>query len=109
MFNATMQSLMLGALNDLTFLYTITPLISHTLMWFSISDRNPIDSSMIKDIEVNPAANQAFVTYNNGSRYLYTSIDTDDMFDLMFDNVESFGKWVNDACKCEGVHCFELV
>jgi hypothetical protein len=78
-------------------------------MWFSISDRNPIDSSMIKDIEINPEANQAFVTYNNGSRYLYTSINTQNMFDLMFGNVKSFGKWVNDSCKCEDVHCFELV
>jgi len=77
-------------------------------MWFSISDRNPIESSMIKDIEVNPEANQAFVTYNNDTRYLYTNIDTDDMFDLMFDNIKSFGKWVNEACKVEGVSSFKV-
>ena len=77
-------------------------------MWFSISDRNPIESSMIKDIEVNPEANQAFVTYNNDTRYLYTNIDTDDMFDLMFDNIKSFGKWVNEACKVEGVSAFKV-
>jgi hypothetical protein len=77
-------------------------------MWFSISNRNPIESSMIKDIEINPADNQAFVTYNNGTRYLYTGIDEDDMFDIMFGVAESFGKWVNKACKCEGVSSFQL-
>ena len=77
-------------------------------MWFSISDRNPIDSSMVKDLEINPEANQAFVTYNNDARYLYCNIDLDDMFDLMFDNVESLGKWVNESCKVEGVSSFKV-
>ena len=95
-------------LADRPFLYTNSPIISHTLMWFSISDRNPIESSMIKDLEINPEANQAFVTYNNDTRYLYTNIDLDDLFDLMFGNVESLGKWVNDSCKCEDVSCFQV-
>ena len=77
-------------------------------MWFSISNRNPIESSMIKDVEINPADNQAFVTYNNGPRYLYTGIDNDDMFDIMFGEIKSFGKWVNKACKGEGVSSFQL-
>ena len=77
-------------------------------MWFSISDRNPIESSMIKDLEINPEANQAFVTYKDDTRYLYTNIDLDDLFDLMFGNVKSLGKWVNEACKCEGVSSFQL-
>ena len=67
-------------------------------MFFTPSSRNAVKSSAIKDIEVNQTTNQAVVTYNNGKQYLYSGICEDAMFDVIFGNVKSFGKWVNSAC-----------
>ena len=67
-------------------------------MFFTPSSRNAVKSSAIKDIEVNQSTNQAVVTYNNGKQYLYSGICEDAMFDIIFGNVKSFGKWVNSAC-----------
>jgi hypothetical protein len=66
-------------------------------MFFTPSSRNPVKSSAIQNIEVNQSTNQAVVTYNNGKQYLYSGICEDAMFDIIFDNVKSFGKWVNTA------------
>ena len=67
-------------------------------MFFTPSSRNAVKSSAIKDIEVNQSTNQAVVTYNTGKQYLYSGICEDAMFDIIFGNVKSFGKWVNNAC-----------
>ena len=67
-------------------------------MFFTPSSRNAVKSSAIKDLEVNQKTNQAVVTYNTGKQYLYSGICEDAMFDVIFGNVESFGKWVNSAC-----------
>jgi len=67
-------------------------------MFFTPSSRNAVKSSAIEDIEVNQSTNQAVVTYNNGKQYLYSGICEDAMFDVIFGNVKSFGKWVNNAC-----------
>jgi hypothetical protein len=67
-------------------------------MFFTPSSRNAVNSSAIKDLEVNQSTNQAVVTYNNGKQYLYSGICEDAMFDVIFGNVKSFGKWVNQAC-----------
>ena len=66
-------------------------------MFFTPSSRNAVKSSAIKDIEVNQKTNQAVVTYNNGRQYLYSGICEDAMFDVIFGQVKSFGKWVNSA------------
>ena len=66
-------------------------------MFFTPSSRNAVKSSAIKDIEVNQSTNQAVVTYNNGKQYLYSGICEDAMFDVIFGQVKSFGKWVNTA------------
>ena len=67
------------------------------IMFFTPSSRNAVKSSAIKDIEVNQSTNQAVVTYNNGNQYLYSGICEDAMFDIIFGQVKSFGKWVNTA------------
>ena len=67
-------------------------------MFFTPSSRNAVKSSAIKDIEVNQTTNQAVVTYNNGKQYLYSGICEDAMFDVIFGQIKSFGKWVNQAC-----------
>ena len=71
---------------------------THHIMFFTPSSRNAVKSSAIKDIEVNQSTNQAVVTYNTGKQYLYSGICEDAMFDVIFGNVKSFGKWVNSAC-----------
>lgn len=78
-------------------------------MFFVPATRNPIKSSSIKELEVSPLQNQALVTYKNGNQYLYSNIDEDAMFDVIFYNVKSFGKWVNENCKkASGVSCFPI-
>ena len=71
---------------------------THHIMFFTPSSRNAVNSSAIKDLEVSQSTNQAVVTYNNGKQYLYSGICEDAMFDVIFGNVKSFGKWVNSAC-----------
>lgn len=67
-------------------------------MFFTPSARNSIKSSAIQNLEVNPSATQALVTFNNGKQYLYSNVDTDGLFEVVFGNVKSFGKWVNAYC-----------
>ena len=67
-------------------------------MFFTPSTRNAIKSSAIQNLEVNQASNQALVTFNSGKQYLYSGICEDAMFDVIFGNVKSFGKWVNAYC-----------
>lgn len=80
----------------------------HIHMFFVPAARNAIKSTSIKELEVSPLHNQALVTYKNGNQYLYSNIDEDAMFDILFHNVESFGKWVNKFCKADGVSVFPI-
>ncbi len=93
---------------NVAFTATIIHLISHTQMFFVPAARNAIKSSSIQELEVSPLHNQALVTYKSGNQYLYSNIDEDAMFDILFHNVESFGKWVNKFCKAEGVAVFPI-
>ena len=93
---------------NVAFTATIIHLISHTQMFFIPAARNTIKSSSIEQLEISPATNQALVTYKGGNQYLYSNIDEDALFDVIFYNVKSFGKWVNDNCKAKGVSCFAI-
>ena len=78
-------------------------------MFFTPSSRNAVKSPAIKNIEVNQATNQAVVTYNTGKQYLYSGICEDAMFDIIFGQIKSFGKWVNAALlKDSDVSTFKL-
>ena len=77
-------------------------------MFFTPSTRNAVQSSMVSNLEVSAADNQAIVTYKDGRKYLYTNICEEAIFDLLFGTVDSFGKWVNNTCKCEDVSFFSL-
>ena len=77
-------------------------------MFFTPSTRNSIASSMIKNLEVNPSTNQVLVTYSNSKKYLYTDVSEDAIFDVLFNNVKSFGQWVNQYCKQEDVSFFAI-
>ena len=67
-------------------------------MFLTPSTRNAIKSSAIQNLEVSPKYTQALVTFNNGKQYLYSNVDTDGLFEVVFGNVKSFGKWVNAYC-----------
>ena len=67
-------------------------------MFLTPSTRNAIKSSAIQNLEVSPKYTQALVTFNNGKQYLYSNVNTDALFDVVFGGVESFGKWVNEFC-----------
>ena len=90
------------------FMSTFYPPYFTYTMFFVPATRNPIQSSSIKQLEVSPLHNQALVTYKSGNQYLYSNIDEDAMFDILFHNVESFGKWVNKFCKADGVSVFPI-
>ena len=78
-------------------------------MFFVPAARNAIKSASIKELEVSPLHKQALVTYKSGNQYLYSNIDEDALFDVIFYNVKSFGKWVNENCKnAAGVACFPI-
>jgi len=77
-------------------------------MFFLPAARNAIKSSSIEQLEVSPCTNQALVTFKGGNQYLYSNIDEDAMFDVLFHNVKSFGKWVNENCKTDDVACFPI-
>ena len=77
-------------------------------MFFIPAARNAIKSTSIEQLEISPNTNQALVTFKGGNQYLYSNIDEDAMFDILFHNVESFGKWVNKFCKAEGVSVFPI-
>ena len=77
-------------------------------MFFTPSTRNAVQSSMIKNLEVDPSNDQVLVTYNNGSKYLYTNVDEDAIFEVLFNQVESFGQWVNKYCKQDNVSFFAI-
>ena len=68
-------------------------------MFFIPAARNTIKSSSIEQLEISPATNQALVTYKGGNQYLYSNIDEDALFDVIFYNVKSFGKWVTSTAK----------
>tara|TARA_R100001163_G_C4897742_1_gene87756 strand:+ start:315 stop:554 length:240 start_codon:yes stop_codon:yes gene_type:complete len=79
-------------------------------MFFTPSTRNAVESSMVSNVEVSAVDQQAIVTYKNGNKYLYTNVCEEDIIDLLLGGVESFGKWVNDACKDgDGVSFFAIV
>ena len=67
-------------------------------MFLTPSTRNSIKSSAIQNLEVSPKYTQALVTFNNGKQYLYSNVNTDALFEVVFGGVESFGKWVNQYC-----------
>jgi hypothetical protein len=67
-------------------------------MFFTPSTRNAIKSTAVKNIEVNQKTMQAVVTFNSGKQYLYSGICENAMFDIIWGEVKSFGKWVNVSC-----------
>ena len=59
-----------------------------------------IKSSSVESLTINPAANQAVVRYHgNAQPYLYSNVDFGAIYDMMYKEVESIGRWVNANLK----------
>ena len=66
-----------------------------------------IKSSSVESLTINPDANQAVVRYHgNAQPYLYSNVDFGAIYDMMYKEVESIGRWVNTNLKqSEQVTC----
>ena len=70
-------------------------------MFLSVTN---IKSSSVDSLSINPGTRQALVKYNGNDRpYLYTGVDFSGLYDLVYNQVDSIGKWVNTYCKSESV------
>ena len=69
-----------------------------------------IKSSSIASLAVNAGTNQAVVKYiGNDKPYLYSGVSFASIYDLVYTQVDSIGKWVNTNCKQDaGVQCFAV-
>ena len=76
-------------------------------MFLSVSN---IKSSSIESLAINPATNQASVRYiGNDQPYLYSNVDFAAIYNLMYNQVESIGKWVYNNCKANpAVTCYTV-
>ena len=93
---------------NVDFMSTLSTLF-YIHMFFIPATRNPIKSSSVEQLAISPATNQALVTFKGGNQYLYGNISEDALFDVLFYNVKSFGKWVNEHCKnADDVSCFPI-
>ncbi len=57
------------------------------------------ESSWIDHVTTNLKDRIAFVTLKNGDIYAYNEVSRRAILNLMFDNKQSLGKWVNNNCK----------
>ena len=79
----------------------------HTNMFLQVAN---IKSSSVESLTINPAANQAVVRYHgNAQPYLYNNIDFSAIYDMMYKEVESIGRWVNTNLKQnDKVSCYTV-
>ena len=67
-----------------------------------------VQSSMVKNLQVDARNHQAIVEYNNGSKYLYNNVAFADLYDLIYNQTDSIGQWVIKSCKTDNVQCVKL-
>ena len=58
-----------------------------------------VDSTMVKDLQVDASRNLAIVEYNNGGKYPYADVDFSALYDLIYKQTDSIGRWVINSCK----------
>ena len=59
-----------------------------------------VQSSSVRNIQLNPATNQVIAQFKNNSKtYLYENVSADAIIDVFFGEIESLGKFVNAYCK----------
>ena len=76
-------------------------------MFLTVSN---IKSSSVEELSVNCATKQAVVRYHGSERpYLYTGVDFNALYNIVFNQVDSIGKWVNDNLKSVAtVECYSV-
>ena len=85
---------------------TLFTRLIHT-MFLSVSN---IKSSSVAELAVNANTKQALVKYiGNDQPYLYSNVDFAPLYDLIYTEIESIGKWVNTNLKQNAaVTCFAV-
>ena len=76
-------------------------------MFLSVSN---IKSSSVAELSINATTKQAVVRYHGSDRpYLYTGVDFNALYTLMYNQVDSIGQWVNKHLKnVASVECFAV-
>ena len=76
-------------------------------MFLSVSN---IKSSSVAELSVNAATKQAVVRYIGSDRpYLYTGVDFNALYNIVFTQVDSIGQWVNQNLKnVANVECYAV-
>lgn len=76
-------------------------------MFLSVTN---VKSTSIESLSINPMTSQAVVRYiGNDQPYLYNNVDFGAIYDIMYKQVESLGKWVNTNLKqSERVECYAV-
>ena len=76
-------------------------------MFLSVSN---IKSSSVAELSINATTKQAVVRYHGSDRpYLYTGVDFNALYTLMYNQVDSIGQWVNKHLKSvASVECFAV-
>ena len=59
-----------------------------------------IQSSTVRNIQLNPTDNQVIVQFKNNSKtYLYENVNQESILDVILGDITSLGKFVNAYCK----------
>ena len=59
-----------------------------------------IQSSTVRNIQLNPADNQVIVQFKDNSKtYLYENVNQESILDVILGDITSLGKFVNAYCK----------
>ena len=72
----------------------LNPSTLYTLLTNIMQELN-FESSAINSLKVDPSAGTAETEFKGGSKYLYTNVNVDAIYDLLKNGTESFGRWVN--------------
>ena len=65
-------------------------------------------STAATTVSVNPTTEQAIVEFKNGSKYIYSNVEGNAIYDLMFGNNRSLGQFINSALLRPEVDCVKL-
>ena len=71
--------------------------LTNYTMFFTPSQ---IQSSTVRNIQLNPSDNQVIVQFKNNSKtYLYENVNQESILDVILGDITSLGKFVNAYCK----------
>ena len=76
-------------------------------MFLSVSN---IKSTSVAELSINATTKQAVVRYVGNDRpYLYTGVDFNALYNIMFTQIDSIGQWVNQNLKnVANVECYAV-